>query len=186
MSKPSVHARRRRAGLSMVETIAMVSLAASTIAVAGPTIYRTLRSSKIDEAADSLQRQLIGLRAYYNRPQLVGDERKVHCLPASAGPVPREPSSRGITLVLGDHGEAAAALQAFEFVPSEPTRFRYTFTTSASGCALPERSETTHFVLMAEGDLDADGVFSRFLRRGSIDRQGLHIDPLLVVQRRIE
>lgn len=179
-------ARRRSAGLSSLETLALVSVGASVLAVSIPTGYATLRTSKIDEASHALQQQLTGLVSYYEAQRQVLGQVHAHCLPRGAGPIPQDPSAKGVKVVLSDHGEAAQALVAFGFVPAQPTRYRYSFETSAAGCELDQNPEGVRFRLIAEGDLDSDGVLSRFERRGRIDLRGLHVDPLLHVWRRVE
>lgn len=177
----------RRAGLSTLEVATLVSVVGMLLAVALPTLGRTIRPSKLSEASEQLDALYAGLAAYYATPRPAADGGTVYCLPAPAGPTPEAPSESPVRTDFGaQSAQGASSWQALGFTPERPLRFRYTYTPGAWGCSR-HLTEGTPIVLRAEGDLDGDGLYSSFERRARCLPSGkLQADGMLHVQDRIE
>src|SRR4051794_11871250 len=123
------HARRAQTALTIVEVAAIVSIVGMLLAVAIPTLARSIRASKVSEASEQLDLLYRAVAAYYATPRPVpnaaGDS--LFCLPGDAGPAPSSPSANP---VLVDFAAAstpdAATWSALGFTPHVPLRFRYT------------------------------------------------------------
>jgi type II secretory pathway pseudopilin PulG len=178
-------ARVARAGLTLVETAAIVSVIGTLLAVAIPALAKAVRASKVSEASEQLETLYQSVAAYYALPRtLPSSAAPVHCLPDAAGPMPELGSMTPVQVDFGaaeSHG--AETWKALSFAPVVPLRYRYTFLPAASGCG----DATTALVLRAEGDLDGDGVYSTFERRAEVQPGGvLQPEPVLHIQDRIE
>ena len=177
----------RRAGLSSVEVASLVSVVGILLAVALPTLGRTIRPSKLTEASEQLDALYASVAAYYATPRPAAQGGVTHCLPAPAGPTPEAPSQSALhTDFSAQSAQGASSWQALGFTPQQPLRFRYTVTPAAWGCNR-NLADGTPIVLRAEGDLDGDGLYSSFERRARTLPAGkLQADGMLHVQDRIE
>jgi Tfp pilus assembly protein PilE len=180
---------RRRAGLTLVEVALIVSILGVACAVAVPTFIRSVRTSKVAEASSELQRMQLRAVAYYSTPQPVGEGKRLRCLPNAAGPTPALPSTEPVEVQFSaPETPGAATWAALGYEPEGPVRYSYSFLPAMTGCAQrsPVASDGPVLTLRAEGDLDGDGLLSRFERR-SQDLDGeLVPDPLLIMRDRIE
>ena len=79
-----------------------------------------------------------------------------------------------------------ASWEALDFQPDRPVRYSYSFTPSEHGCDLSSNESPTTVVLRAEGDLDGDGVRSRFERRGTLRLNGSTEGETLYIHQRVE
>lgn len=183
MSRPS-----RRSGLTLVEVTLLLSLGGIVLAVTIPSFLRAVRASKISEASENLERLLKGASTYYESSHDVGSGLRVQCVPEAAGPAPVVPSDRPVDLDFhAPSTPGAATWQALDFVPAHPVRYRYTFSTSHTGCLVTPPAQTLVFSVRAEGDLDGDQQLSRFERRVRATGDGaLSAEAMLFVDDRIE
>jgi Tfp pilus assembly protein PilE len=182
-------AARHRTALTLIEVALILSLLGVMLAVAVPTFLRALRTSKVAEVSSELQRLHASAAAYYVRPQVVGESKRLRCLPPAAGPAPALPSVEPSSVrFAAPEMPGAATWQALGYEPEGPVRYRYSFLPAVSGCgsAAPRATSTPLLTLRAEGDLDGDGTFSRFERHARDQDGELVLDPLLVMHDRIE
>jgi type II secretory pathway pseudopilin PulG len=186
-SQARAQARRTQHGLTLVEVAFIVSLVGMLLAVAIPTLARSVRASKVSEASEQLENLYRAASAYYATAR--NDERgaATQCLPPDAGPTPSVPS---VSLVNVDFQAAttpgAETWSALGFQPRVPLRYRYTFLSNAPGCHAAA-SGRGWLTLRAEGDLDGDGVYSTFERRAELAARGvLRPDTVLHIDDRIE
>lgn len=193
---PVIQRRQRRgqsqAGFTAVQVAIAIGLSGSLLAVGVPTFQKAVRTSKVSEASESLQRMVLGAAAYYEGFHEIDGRKQTQCLPPSAGPVPAEPDPDGMTVHLERFPEAQSTFEALGFVHLDPSRYRFTFQVSRPGCDLGASveagnvQEAVEVRFIAEGDLDDDGILSRFTRFATPEGDKLNIDPLLQVERRIE
>ena len=162
------------------------SLVGIVLAIGIPTFQKALRPSKVSEAGVALQAMVRGAMAYYDATHELDGERRTQCLPPAAGPVPAEPDPHGATVNMAVYPEFASTFAALDFAPPTPTRYRYTFKPDVDGCDLGNRKPAVMVRFIAEGDLDDDDEFSRFVRSAQASQNGLEPDPLLVVENRLE
>jgi type II secretory pathway pseudopilin PulG len=170
-----------RAGLTLLESAAILSAIGVMLAVAIPTLARSVRASKVAEASEQLESLYQSASAYYavRRSDASG---MVYCLPEATGPTPDAPSASPVKVDFG-----AETWKALGFAPRAALRYRYSFLPSVSGCGLPRGAPPYRLVLRAEGDLDGDGHFSVFERRARIEPNGqLQPEPVLHIVDRIE
>ena len=176
---------KRRDGMTLVEACAIVCVVGVLLAVFVPTFIRHVHTSKTAEASEQLA-ELHRLSAAYYVARHAGADGHVrqHCLPLSAGPAPATPTSDPVAV---DFAAATtpgvASWRALGFAPADPTRFRYTLTTTVDGCEL---AATEGVTFVAEGDLDGDGVRSRFERRAVVRGDTFAPTGVLVVRDRVE
>jgi hypothetical protein len=173
----------------MVEVALIVSILGVACAVAVPTFLREVRTSKVAEATSELQHLQLSAAAYYATPQPVDDGKRLRCLPAAAGPTPAMPSVEPVAVPFSaPETPGAPTWVALGYEPQSPVRYRYSFLPAFTGCASrsPLAADGPVLTLRAEGDLDGDGVLSRFERRSQDQDGELTPDPLLIMRDRIE
>lgn len=172
-------AYERRAGVTMVQTAALIALIGSLIAIAVPAFQRTVRKSKVAEASTELERMHQAIVAYYS----ASGRTLTHCLPDAAGPTPETPSIDPLATTFGE-SVSASTWNALKFEPLGPVRFSYSFTPNNSGCDLKAHGDIA--VLRADGDLDGDGRRSHFERHLVVTREHDIVPDVLIVRDRIE
>jgi len=179
---------QRTHGVTLVEASLVISLLGILLAVSIPAFIRALRTSKTEEAPRELERMYRAVAAYYDSPQTTAAGKRVHCLPEPAGPTPEKPSRDPRPAVFATSAMGGATWHALGYEPAEPIRYRYSFLPLRAGCGeLPADSRGEPVLtLRAEGDLDGDGVLSKFERTAVMRDGALSLEPLLVVHDRIE
>ncbi len=197
---------RRTQGLTLIEAALVVCLLGIVLAVGIPAFARALRTSKMAEAPEQLQRIYAAAAAYYAAPapaaspaqgaaadalaQAVqaGPMTPGRCLPAAAGPTPSQPSREPVPVNFGAPDTPGAPIwRALGYDPHEALRYRYSILPARSGCGLSGRDDGGDLLtLRAEGDLDGDGVLSLFERTATVENGELVLDPLLIVHDRVE
>jgi type II secretory pathway pseudopilin PulG len=158
----------------MVEAALLVAVVGSLLAILVPTFVRHIRTTKTAEAAVELQR-LHGRAVAYFEAAHPTDEGVLgrRCLPKGAGPAPAEPSQEPVEVDFSAPSTPGhATWKALGFQPPDPIRYRYTFVPERVGCGLEGGDGRTVLLLRAEGDLDGDGVLSRYERRATVDEEG--------------
>jgi type II secretory pathway pseudopilin PulG len=182
-----LRAREMRAGLTLVETCAVISLCGVLAAVFVPSFVRHLRFSKIAEASEQLDRLYRSSAAYYatdrhdDRGQLLRG-----CLPASAGPTPITPSTDPQYVDFASIDVTGRETWSALGVASGHFRYSYELIIAEPGCAPRSSPHYPAVVLRAYGDLDGDGQRSLLERSASISqdqRSLLPIIPLRIVDR---
>lgn len=170
--------RARTAGLTLVETAVLVSLAGVLLAVFVPTFFAKLRTSKVEEASDMLESIHEATATYYETRH--GRARR--CLPPSSQPTPEEPSATPVDVDFTAEPWASLGVQS-----EDPLRYSYELIVPSAGCDVRSRAGQPLFTIRAVGDLDDDGVKSTFERSATLDEEG-NVVPLgvLYVTRRIE
>lgn len=153
----------RRAGFTLVEVALLLGLLGIVVAVVVPTFVRTLRVSKISEVTEQLAAMQRSVASYYATARTTGAGLRIECLPEAAGPAPATPSAEPVSVdFLAPVTPGAPTWRAIGFHPTVPIRYRYTLLPSAAGCGVARDLPEPAVTLRAEGDLDADGVYSRF------------------------
>ena len=167
----------------------LISLIGVILAVGIPAFVRSLRTSKMAEAPLELIRIHAALASYYTTPQSTPSGKRMRCIPEAAGPTPAQPSRDPIAVDFGAADTPGSATwRAIGYEPSTPIRYRYSILTTASGCGTTPVNERIESVLTlrAEGDLDGDGVLSRYQRSVNAEDGQLVLNPMLDVRDRIE
>ena len=180
---------RARSGLTLVEVALLLSLVGVVLSVGVPAFVRGLRTSKTAEAPEELARMFAAVQTYYGAAQPTPSGKRLRCLPEAAGPTPEHPSREPVDVQFGaPTTPGSATWRAIGYEPSRPIRYSYSLLPAEAGCggALGHPRKPIVLTLRAEGDLDGDGVLSRF-ERNAVMRDGqLVLDPVLVVSERIE
>ncbi|MEY4580222.1 MAG: hypothetical protein RL701_4925 [Pseudomonadota bacterium] len=180
--------RRREQGLSLVEVAVVLSVIGMLLAVALPTLSRTVQPSKLAEAREQLETLYGAAADYYAEPRAVAGHVAAHCLPPAVGPTPSTSAPDPVPADFAQAPSGAGAIwSALGFTPSTPLRFRYSFLPSAAGCSFEHGERPAWLILRAEGDLDGDGHYSQYERRAQILPGGeLRAEPVLHIQDRVE
>jgi Tfp pilus assembly protein PilE len=184
-----VRRSRSTRGLTLVEVALLLSLLGVVLAVGVPAFVRGLRTSKTAEAPDELQRMFASVAAYYGSAQPTAAGKRVHCLPEAAGPTPEQPSADPVEVQFtAPEAPGSATWRALGYTPAGAIRYRYSLLPEKPGCGVTphDARDQTVLTLRAEGDLDADGVLSRFERTVTARDGELVLEPLLVVHERVE
>lgn len=172
MSTPS-RARRARAGLTLLEAAVIVAVVGGTLAAFLPVFFREIRTSKVAEASTNLEALHQRVAAYFEASHMSEEGLLVsRCLPESAGPAPESPSAQPEEVAFASEeipGHVTFGVLGFQ--PS-PVRYRYSIVSHRVGCDLEHLGKGPDIELIAEGDLDGDGVLSTFVRGAIIDEQG--------------
>jgi hypothetical protein len=172
---------RGRQRLSPLELALLACIVGIALAVFTPTFLRRVRTNKILEASELLQDLHDRTAAYYETSWSNGLR---HCLPPRAGPTPQAPHVEPESVDFASSSEVWAAL---DFEPDRPIRFSYEYLPSEVGCDLDSDGSTPLVIFRATGDLDGDGVWSRFERSATATDEGtLEPTGALHVYRRVE
>lgn len=176
---------RGRLRLSLSEVGLILCIAAVVLAVFVPTFLEQVRTNKILEASEQLQDLSHRTASYYGA---VWNEGIRRCLPAPAGPTPASPTAEAHHVdFFAPTALGYATWEALGFQPIRPIRYSYSFLPPEAGCELGAPGSDQPIIFRAEGDLDADGVRSRFELR-SIPMLDGELRPLgeLHVDQRVE
>lgn len=179
-------ARRARAGLSLVETCALLSLSGVLAAAFVPTFLRHLRFSKIAEASDQLDSLYRSAAAYYATEQRVQGRLARGCLPESAGPTPKQPSVDPQFVDFSSIDVVGRETWSALGQSTDTLRYSYQVRVFEPGCAPRHSPPYPAVTFQASGDLDGDGHTSLLERSASIstDQQALMpIIPLRITDR---
>lgn len=181
--------RRREQGNTLLYAAIGFCLIGSLLAVLVPAFVREVRLSKTAEAAEMLQTMHLGASAYFASRQMVEGTERRRCLPHRAGPAPARPRVEGrVVDFFDDEMPDAATWRVLSFRSDRPVRFVYRFDPVEEGCDLRTPERTYIVTYSAEGDLDGDGVRSRFERRDATSSTEDTLVPLgiLYVRDRVE
>lgn len=142
----------------MVELMIVVSIITILASVAIPGFIKYVRSSKTSEALASLKSIYDGEVGYYNREKTLRSgatltTQFVNCLSNPATP------PAGVKQVVSWQYDNWPLI---DFAMDSPVAYSYTADAVGTGT-------TSSFTARAEGDLDADTVYSLFERSASID-----------------
>lgn len=161
----------------------MLCIVGIGLAIFIPTFTSRVKTNKIIEASELLQELSDRAAAYYGTSWDGGLRR---CLPPGAGPTPTEPTIEPDAV---DFFAATARghdnWKALGFQPDRAIRYSYRYMPSAAGCDLGGEGKDGPVTFRAEGDLEGDGVRSRFERQAlpTLDGTLQPIDGLHVHQR---
>jgi type II secretory pathway pseudopilin PulG len=207
-------ANRKQGGLTLVEVALFLCLVGVLLAMSLPTFFRALRTSKMAEATEELDRIHQRVAAYYaTRHELLpppppptksGTTQRPdparslpaavpitveRCMPEAAGPAPADPSADPVEVDFqAPTTPGFATWKAIGYQPNGPLRYRYSLRPKVAGCGVLPRDSRSESVLVlrAEGDLDSDGTLSVFERSAVMRDDQLTLEPLLVVRDRVE
>ena len=169
----SLRRHLRRQGLTLVEVALLICVCGVLLAVFVPTFVRHLRTSKVSEASEQLERMHEATSAYFAAVHDVDGHRRTACLPAAAGPAPESPSADPVDFDFqADDTPGAETWSALGFAVEQPIRYRYEFLPAQPGCGLEALDGTPLVTLRAEGDLDDDGKRSLFERQADVNEDG--------------
>lgn len=176
---------RGRPRLSLLEAALLLCIVGIAIAVFAPTFTRRVRTNKILEASERLQELSDRVAAYYGTSWDGGLRR---CLPPAAGPTPTKPTIDPKDVdFFAPTAEGYATWKALEFQPDRGIRYSYRYMPSQVGCNLGGEGKGGPVTFRAEGDLEGDGVRSRFERQATPTLDGT-LQPIerLHVHQRVE
>jgi type IV pilus assembly protein PilA len=152
---------RKVRGFTLIELMIVVAIVGILAAVAIPSFIKYTRRSKTSEALMNLRKMYDGAVAYY-----VGEHADIAGTPQNRQfPVsaPTTPSLSTITAAGGTKVQTAPSdwkvggWAALDFMVTDPQYFSYTF---SSGGVFTD----AHATMLANGDLNGNGVYSTFQR----------------------
>ncbi|MDH3485773.1 MAG: hypothetical protein OEM16_16270 [Myxococcales bacterium] len=176
---------RGRPRLSLLEAALLLCIVGIVVAVFSPTFVRRVRTNKILEASELLQELTDRAAAYYGTSWDDGHRR---CLPPAAGPTPTEPTVDPEDVdFYAPTAEGYDSWKALGFQPDRSIRYSYRYMPAEAGCDLGGDGRDAPITFRAEGDLEGDGVRSRFERQAKPTLDGT-LQPIgeLHVHRRVE
>ena len=166
---------RGRPRLSLLEAALLLSIVGTVVAVFVPTFIGRVRTNKIIEASELLQELSDRAAAYYGTSWDGGHRR---CLPPAAGPTPLLPSIDPVVVdFFAPTAQGHDTWAALGFQPDRAIRYSYRYMPSEVGCDLGGDGKNGPVTFRAEGDLEGDGVRSRFERQATPTLDGT-LQPL--------
>jgi type II secretory pathway pseudopilin PulG len=178
----------RSRGFTLLEAALVVSIAGMVLAVAIPTFFQKLETSKAAEATKQLETLYRSAASYYAVARPTTGPKLAYCVPSAAGPTPLVASANPVKVDFSaPDTPGSETWRALEFAPKEKLRYRYSLIPRGATCLVEEPEQPSTLTLRAEGDLDGDGTMSRFERRAELRAYGvLEPDPMLHITDRIE
>jgi len=164
-----------RPRLSLLEAALLLSIVGTVAAVFVPTFMSRVRTNKITEASELLQELSDRAAAYYGT---AWDGGLVRCLPPAAGPTPSLPTiDPEVVDFFAPTAQGHDNWEALGFQPDGAIRYSYRYMPSEAGCDLGGEGKNGPVTFRAEGDLEGDGVRSRFERQAAPTLDGT-LQPL--------
>ena len=149
---------RRCRGFTLIELMMVVAIISLLSSVAIPSFVKYVRRAQASEAPMALRRMYDGAVAYY-----VGEHAdsagvlQAKRFPGSAGPTPLSPPA-GTKAVVPIADWKSPEWMALDFSLSDPTRYSFRFDNNGlTGIGAFAQ-------MIAQGDLDGDGVYSLYQR----------------------
>ncbi len=170
----TTHGRAARARLSASANLPLAAGVAAAVAI--PAFMKYVRRSKTTEASMNL-RMLSDSALAYHYTEFADRQGNIlpPGFPASAPPTPARPhcaegDEHGFVPQPGDWDHPT--WQALNFALDQPHNYQYSVTVEGQGPGAT-------FEARAVGDLNCDGVFSTFTRRGRVDESGeVRFEPM--------
>jgi type IV pilus assembly protein PilA len=149
-----------RAGFTLVELMVVVAIVGVLAAIAIPAFMASVRRSKATEATQNLNALFKYATTYYAAERTgsgLGATTVAACTVSDAA---RTPSAPGAQKVVGAFG-AVPSFAALGFTIADYVYFGYAVDSIGSDCGRAANTPDL-YTLYAQGDLDGDGIFSRF------------------------
>lgn len=162
-----------------METCALLSLSGVLAAAFVPSFFRHLRLSKIAEASEQLDSLFRSTAAYYATEQRVNGHLLRGCLPASAGPTPKQPS---VDPVFVDFSSIdVVGRESWQALGQGTSMLRYSYSLDVPepGCGPRKELPYPAITFRASGDLDGDGHLSTLERSASISADQQTLAPII-------
>jgi prepilin-type N-terminal cleavage/methylation domain-containing protein len=151
--------KRSRAGFTLIELMVVVGILGVLSAIAVPSFIAIVRRSKTAETAVVLNAMFKSAASYYASERAAQSQTATlagHCTINDAGPSPDSASAYKQPFV------ADPNFTAIGFTIADQVYYSYTiWAHGTAGCDHPANSDTL-YTFEAKGDLDGDGITSRF------------------------
>jgi len=151
-------------GFTLIELMIVVAITGILAAVAIPSYVQYTRRAKSSEALMNIRRMYDGAVAYYVGERADSNGQALaQQFPETVGPTPATiPSGVAYRPIPGEWD--FPGWRALDFIVMDPVRYSYSFVSSGTaGSAVGQ--------MVAQGDLDGDGVYSLYRRicKGMVD-----------------
>jgi type IV pilus assembly protein PilA len=181
--------KQKRAGFTLIELMIVVAIIGVLVALALPAFLNYFRRAKTAEVGPNLRNLFQGATAYYNTeswgsatPARGSALASSMCTVDDSGAL-ITPSDAKQTV---DFSTVNASFRALSFSIADPFYFDYQIDAAAPGCT-HMTLETDTYSLFARGDLDMDGVTSRFeFGVGTSEENELYRTPGLFITNELE
>jgi prepilin-type N-terminal cleavage/methylation domain-containing protein len=170
---------RKQRGFTILELMVIVCILGILSAAALPAYTRYIRRAATVEATLSIRRMYDGAVAYFlgEHADIAGNIQRR--FPDSVGPTPAV-IPPGIKVLVSTTEWAQPAWAALTFSVNDPQRFSYSFNNNnLSGAAAAGQ-------VIAQGDLNANGVFSTYERTLQATNEGVQGGAALTIINELE
>ncbi len=158
---------RRARGFTLIELMMAVAILSILSSLAIPWCVRYVRRARAAEAPLAIRKMYDGAVSYFVADRADSSGKLMpRRFPGSAGPTPSSPPmGNKIAVPAGDW--KTPQWSALDFTLSEPTRFSFRFDDNGQPGA------AAFAQVIAQGDLDGDGVYSLYARSCSGTSDGV-------------
>jgi type IV pilus assembly protein PilA len=182
---------RRKEGFTLIELMIVVAIIGVLSAVAIPAFTNYVKRSKTSEVGGNLKSLFTGAAAYYqgeNWQQGVQLQAAAatYCTVPSAI-TPNNPSAQKQVINWQQVNQQLPTFPALNFSVSDPVYYQYDVVSGPGNACGNVPNNLNVYTFAANGDLDGDGVLSRFeLAAGTNQTNELFRAPGIFVQNELE
>ena len=172
--------RKSTDGFTLIELMVIVAILGIIASTAIPAFIKYMRRASTVEATMNLRRLYDASAAYFVSEHSDSNGTPVsRQFPGNAGPTPAAVPA-GVRLLVPPADWKTPQWAALQFAVSDPLRYAYSFTSNG------QTGVNAFATMMAQGDLDGDGIPSTFARTAQGSTEGVQGGSALYMVNEVE